>query len=73
MRYDKKELDEAIAAGKWPPKPVWCVECGTKLRSKFPGEFVQCKCGKAFADQTPHYHRYGGEITDVKPKKTLQK
>jgi len=28
------------------------------------GEFVACKCGAIFCDQTPHYARYGGNPAD---------
>ena len=31
--------------------------CGDEIWSRYPGEFVQCKCKEAFVDQTEYYTR----------------
>ncbi len=35
--------------------------CNTIIFSTRPGEFVSCKCGECYVDQTPYYTRVGGE------------
>jgi len=40
--------------------PYQCPECLDIIQSKFPGEFVACKCGMSFVDETRHYVRVGG-------------
>lgn len=39
-----------------------CKLCGDIIWSKYAGEFVTCKCGKSFVDQTAYYTRGGGEL-----------
>lgn len=60
MRYTDKEMEEAEKNGTWPPPAYECLKCGTRLQSKYPGHFVECKCGSCFVDSTPHYSRLGG-------------
>ena len=50
----------------WPRPPRMCPDCGARLQSKRPGEFVSCGCPtECFVDQTPHYERYGGHKKPV--------
>jgi len=68
MRYSEEELKRLKAEGKWPPKPSTVRCCGDTIVSSYPGEFVACKCGKSFVDQTPYYSRYGGTAIAEMPK-----
>ncbi len=34
--------------------------CRDNIHSSYEGEFVRCKCGNGFVDQTSHYTRIGG-------------
>jgi len=68
MRYTKKELEIAEKEGYWPPPAYKCRECGDVIQSSYPGEFVSCKCGESYVDQTPHYMRAGGKATIVRNK-----
>lgn len=47
-----------------PPK-VTCSKCEDTIYSKYPGEFVTCKCGSISVDQTPYYSRYLGNREDM--------
>lgn len=44
------------------PSKCQCKICESVIMSKYPGEFVRCKCGASFVDQTHHYGRYGGSV-----------
>ncbi len=44
-----------------------CVYCESIVQSKYPGQFIRCKCGKSFVDETHYYCRSGGEITLLMP------
>jgi hypothetical protein len=44
------------------PVKCICTVCESLIVSSYPGEFVQCECGKSFVDQTHHYGRYGGPV-----------
>ena len=53
--------------------PMMCPDCGYKLQSKRPGQFVMCKCPTScFVDQDNiklgdgWYGRYGGHKIPVK-------
>lgn len=62
-----KSQDMAEAAESRKPWQVLC-ECSTckdRIFSRYSGEFVSCKCGESFVDQTPYYGRYGGNIKEV--------
>lgn len=47
------------------PAKMQCVKCKDIIWSKHPGEWVQCKCGKSYVDQTRYYMRVGGEMICV--------
>jgi hypothetical protein len=49
----------------WNPD-VECNKCGDKIHSKYPGQFVSCKCGAISVDQTQYYARYIGDPKDFK-------
>lgn len=44
----------------WNPAKYKCLDCNSVLFSKYPGQFVECKCEKCFVDQTRYYVRIGG-------------
>ncbi len=44
-----------------------CVYCESIVQSKYHGQFVRCKCGKSFVDETHYYCRSGGDITLLMP------
>lgn len=73
MRYTKSELDEAIENRTWPPLVMMCKLCKDKLQSQYPGQFVECKCGASFVDQTPYYSRHGGEVVAYQQDKSSDK
>lgn len=37
-----------------------CPDCLTEIYSRWPGDFVSCKCGACYVDQTNEYIRLGG-------------
>ena len=39
-----------------------CSNCRDIISSKFPGDFVSCKCGQSYVDETFEYVRLGGLI-----------
>jgi hypothetical protein len=47
-----------------PPKYL-AKCCNTIIFSTRPGEFVQCKCGECYVDQTPYYTRGGGDYLEL--------
>jgi hypothetical protein len=47
------------------PELLQCSECDSRLQSQYPGQFVQCECGKSYVDQTIHYGRYGGKVDTI--------
>lgn len=50
----------------WPKPARKCPDCGDKLQSKTPGEFVMCGCpSQCFVDQTEYYERVGGHSIPV--------
>ncbi len=51
---------------EFKPAKMMCGACHEVLQSKFEGQFMVCKCGKSYVDQTRHYERYGGEVTTYK-------
>ena len=55
---------------KWEPLTFICRDCGTKIKSEYPGHFSVCGCPKEdyiFIDQTEYYIRLGG-----KPEKFIK-
>ena len=48
----------------WQVK-VKCKLCDDTIWSTYDGEFIRCKCGAIFCDQTPYYSRYGGNRGDM--------
>lgn len=48
---------------EWQYK-VRCRKCDDVIYSRYSGEFVSCKCGAIFVDQTEWYGRYGGNSED---------
>jgi hypothetical protein len=48
------------------PPTAQCLDCLDLIRSSYSGEFVKCKCGNSFVDQTLYYSRYGGNIKPAK-------
>lgn len=45
-----------------------CQSCKDKIYSRYPGEFVQCKCGQCYVDQKYPYERYSGPLKFIKNK-----
>lgn len=50
------------------PKKYVAKCCGDVLQSRYEGEWVACKCGKAFIDETAYYCRGGGEVELMEEK-----
>jgi hypothetical protein len=50
------------------PEKSQCGICESVIVSSYPGEFVRCKCGASFVDQTYHYGRYGGSVQSLSGK-----
>ena len=50
------------------PNTYICLNCKTKMQSSYSGEFVPCKCGLSFVDQTHFYDRVGGQAVLYKDK-----
>ncbi len=48
----------------WNPTKYAAKCCGDSIWSERPGQFKECKCGKAFVDQTTYYTRLGGEVEE---------
>lgn len=46
----------------WNPSKFKCVKCDDIIWSKYPGEFVSCKCNECFVDQTRYYMRSSGNL-----------
>ena len=52
------------------PKPLenvvhlYCKICGDTIHSKWSGDYVSCKCGRAAIDQTHEYTRLIGNECD---------
>jgi hypothetical protein len=47
------------------PEKSQCGICESVIVSSYPGQFVRCKCGASFVDQTYHYSRYGGAVQSL--------
>lgn len=47
------------------PEKAQCGICESVMVSSYPGEFVRCKCGASFVDQTHYYGRYGGVVQSL--------
>jgi len=50
---------------KFTPSKYLAKCCGDIIQSKYSGQFVSCKCGKCFVDQTEYYTRGGGEHLEI--------
>jgi len=56
------------------PKPLenvaylYCKICGDTVHSKWSGDYVSCKCGRAAIDQTHEYTRLIGNECDYEIK-----
>lgn len=48
----------------WNPPKYKCRKCEDIIWSKYPGEFVMCKCEAIAVDQTEYYSRYMGNPED---------
>jgi len=60
----QNNLSSQKTTAPWESKTkVRCRKCDDVIWSKFAGQFVMCKCGSIYVDQTPHYSRYGGDPT----------
>ena len=57
---------EANPKEDFNPQEVECAKCGDKIKSKWEGQFVTCKCGAISIDQTRHYSRFIGNREDFK-------
>ena len=58
---------------KYWESPIFkCTDCGQAIVSLRIGEFVQCGCGKAFVDATPHYVRTSANVEDTGETVTLK-
>lgn len=38
-----------------------CLKCHDRIFSRWPGEFVTCRCGAVSVDQSPRLSRYLGD------------
>lgn len=54
----RKKLEE--------PTQVQCTKCNDIINSTFEGEYVQCRCGECFVDETSYYIRVGGAAKYLK-------
>jgi hypothetical protein len=62
----KKKMEASVKKWKQGYRLVaQCLHCGDEFYSKYSGEFKECQCSSCFVDQTPHYARFGGDITNV--------
>lgn len=61
------------------PKPLenvvhlYCKICGDTVHSKWSGDYVSCKCGRAAIDQTHEYTRIIGDQSDYEIIQTTTK
>ena len=61
------------------PKPLenvaylYCKICGDTVHSKWSGDYVSCKCGRAAIDQTHEYTRLIGNECDYEIKQEEMK
>ncbi len=46
---------------KFDPNHIECALCHDIIWSKYPGQFVTCKCGAISVDQTEYYSRWIGD------------
>lgn len=54
---------------KFTPIFYKCPHCNDTFASSRSGEWVACKCGKCYVDQTLYYIRVGGDAILVEENK----
>ena len=52
---------------------IYCKICGDTIHSKWSGDYVSCKCGRAAIDQTHEYARLIGNECDYEIKQEEMK
>ena len=52
---------------------LYCKICGDTVHSKWSGDYVRCKCGRAAIDQTHEYTRVIGSKDDYEVKQEEMK
>lgn len=45
-----------------------CTACKDRIYSRYPGEFVECRCEQSYVDQKYPYARYAGPLKFIKNK-----
>lgn len=55
-----------MARKEFKSSRYFCSCCGDIIKSSFNGEFVRCRCGKSFVDETYVQIRTGGTPQPIK-------
>ena len=62
-------MEAESSQAKFKPIQYKCPDCGDVFASSHSGEWVACKCGKCFVDQTEYYIRVGGNAQPLEDTK----
>jgi hypothetical protein len=64
--YERRAMEQGMNSTpvfkenkKFTPHPYQCQDCNDIIQSTHSGEWVACKCGKSFVDETEYYVRVG--------------